>query len=233
MEKIKRYDKNKSVGLPICILYNQKISLGSSGTLSLRKGSRTGEVIESFDVTSDKILINVRELLVYPTNPLPYETTVYVTVSDGFVVSSMNGSGFTGLGEDGTEEFYFDTEHPYGKPLEGGTVVAKDEGGYYWVAAPQSTKIKGSWNEISNVITRVSNETGTTGWILPTKSIILGQLIANKNYWIDQDFEDHSYWANDEIDSNLAYFVNVNNGGFYSDNKEVFHTIHLFKKVLY
>lgn len=233
MEKIKRYDTNKSIKLPICIFYNQQISLGSSGTLSLRKGSRTGEIIESFDVTSDKILISARELLVYPTNPLPYETTVYVTVSDGFVVSSMNGSGFTGLQEDGTEEFYFGTEYPYGKPLEGGIVVSKDEGGYYWVAAPQTTEINGSWNEISNIITRVSNETGTTGWILPTKSIIQSQLIPNKNYWIEQNSQGNLYWTNDEIDLNNAYYVNVDDGIPYSDNKEVFHKIRLFKKVVY
>ena len=233
MEKIKRYDTNKSVKLPICIFQNQQISLGSSGTLSLRKGSRTGEIIESFDVTSDNILVSARELLVYPTNPLPYETDVHVTVSDGFVVSSMNGSGFTGLEEDGTEEFYFGTESPYGKPLDGGIVVAKDEGGYYWVAAPKNTEINGSWNEISNIITRVSNETDTIGWILPTKSIIQSQLIPNKNYWIDQNSQNNLYWANDEIDLNHAYYVNVNDGIPYSDTKEVFHKIRLFKKVVY
>jgi len=231
MEKIKRYDTNKSIKLPICIFYNQQISLGTSGTLSLRKGSRTGEVIESFDVTSDKILVSARELFVYPTNPLPYETDVHVTVSDGFVVSSMNGSGFTGLEEDGAEEFCFGTEYPYGKPLEGGIVVAKYEGGYYWVAAPQSTEINGSWNEISNIITRVSNETGTSGWILPTKSIIQNQLFTNKQYWIDPNQVNDTYWTNNEIDLNHAYYIN---GSIpYSDNKNNFHKIRLFKKVVY
>jgi hypothetical protein len=233
MGKIKKYDTNKSVKLPICIFYNQKISLGSSGTLSLRKGSRTGEIIESFDVTSDKISISARELFVYPTNPLPYETNVHVTVSDKFVVSSMNGSGFTGLEEDGTEEFYFNTESPYGKPLEGGIVVAKDEGGYYWVVSLQSTEINGSWNEISNIIAKVSNETGTTGWILPTKNIIQNQLSTNKNYWIDQNSQDNLYWVNDEIDFNHAYYINVNQGISYFDNKKSFHKIRLFKKVIY
>jgi len=231
MEKIKRYDTNKSIKLPICIFYNQQISLGTSGTLSLRKGSRTGEVIESFDVTSDKILVSARELFVYPTNPLPYETDVHVTVSDGFVVSSMNGSGFTGLEEDGTEEFYFGTESPYEKSLEGGIVVAKDEGGYYWVAAPQSTEINGSWNEISNIITRVSNETGTSGWILPTKSIIQNQLFTNKQYWIDPNQVNDTYWTNNEIDLNHAYYINDSIP--YSDNKNNFHKIRLFKKVVY
>lgn len=233
MEKIERYDTNQDVKLPICIFYNQQISLGTSGTLSLRKGSKTGEIIESFDITSNKILVSARELLVYPTNPLPYETTVYVTVSNEFVVSSMNGSGFTGLEEDGNEEFYFGTEYAYGKPLEGGIVVSKDEGGYYWVAAPQKTEINGSWNEISDIIARVSNETGTTGWILPTKSIIQSQLSTNKNYWIDQNSQNNLYWANDEIDSNNAYYVNVDDGVPYSGNKEIFYKIRLFKKVIY
>lgn len=232
MEKIQRYDTTKNINLPICVVYNQQISLGTSGILSLRKGSKTGEVIESFAVNSNKLLVNVTELIVQPSNPLPYETDVYVTVSGGFVVSSMNGSGFTGLEEDGAEEFCFGTEYPYGKPLEGGIVVAKDDnGGYYWVAAPQNTEINGSWNEISNIITRVSNETGTSDWILPTKSIIQNQLFTNKQYWIDPNQVNDTYWTNNEIDLNHAYYIN--NSIPYSDNKNNFHKIRLFKKVLY
>lgn len=233
MHYIKRYDKSKGVKLPICIYYNQNISLGSSGTLSLRKGSRTGEIIESFDATSDKILVSARELLVYPSNPLPYETTVHVTVSDEFVVSSMNGSKFTGLDENGDVEFYFTTESPYGKILDGGIVVSKDNNGYYWIAAPQSTEINGSWNEISKVIAKVSSETSTTGWILPTKNIIQNQLIPNKKYWVDENSQNNLYWTKDEVDSNNAYYINVNDNISYSGNKEEFHSIRLFKKVIY
>lgn len=231
MNKIKRYNTNANVNDPICILYNQKIKLGESGTISLRKGSRTGEVIESFDIHSDKVLVNVREIILYPSNQLPYETSVHVTVTEGSVLSVMNGTTFSGLEENGNIEFYFDTEGALGKKLEGGTVIHKHEGGYYLVAAPQNTEINGSWNEIANIVTRVSNDTGTTGWYLPSLYEMNTNIRDNKRLWVSDD-ENVSYWTSTEIDANFAYALNMNNIE-ESTNKEHFRKIRLFKKVAY
>lgn len=231
MEKIYRYDTNTSVNHPICVVYNQEIKFGNSGTLSLRKGSRTGEIIESFDIGSDRLLLNVTELIVYPLNPLPYETEIHVTVSDGFVVSTMNGSGFSGLEENGSEEFYFATQNALGNPLDGGTVVAKDEGGYYWVAAPENTEINGSWNEIFNIIARVSEETSTTGWHLPSLFEMQNSLYANKQYWATEG--SNLYWTTTEVDALNANILRINDNIPEVAVKEDFYKIRLFKKVIY
>jgi hypothetical protein len=231
MEKIYRYDRNANVNLPICIVYNQEISFGTNGTISLRKESKTGDVIESFDIHSHKLLLNITEIILYPSKPLPYETTVYVTVTEGSVVSTINKSTFYGLEEDGNEEFYFVTEEALGKSLEGGTVIHKDEGGYYLIAAPQNTEINGSWNEIDNIITRVSENTNTNGWYLPSIYEMQNLIYANKNYWMNN--ENSLYWARTEIDSSNAYIFNMNTAIAQSTNKKDFRKIRLFKKVLY
>jgi len=230
MNKTKRYNTNANVNGPICILYNQKIKLGESGTISLRKDSRTGEVIESFDIHSNKVLLNVREVILYPSKPLPYETRVYVTVSEGSVLSEINGTTFSGLEEDGNIEFYFDTERALGKKLEGGNVIHKHEGGYYLVESPQNTQINGSWNEISNIITQVSDDTGTTGWYLP--SLHEMNAYINDNNIHQNDDKQIFYWTSTEVDLNSAYAINMNSTR-ESVNKKHFRKIRLFKKVVY
>ena len=231
MEKIYRYDTNVDINLPICIVYNQQIKLRQEGTISLRKGSKTGEVIESFDITGNKVLPNVTEILLYPSKPLPYETEIHVTVTEGSVISSINDSTFYGLEEDGTEEFYFGTENALGKLLEGGTVIHKHEDGYYLVVSPERTEINGSWNEIDNIIERVNNDTKTTGWYLPPLHEIQNQIYANKNHWLNE--QNRLYWTKTEIDSSNAYVFNMNTAIPQSENKNYFHKIRLFKKVVY
>jgi len=239
MEKISRYDTNANVNFPICIFYNQQISLGTSGTLSLRKGFKTGEVIETFNVGSNKLLANAYELIIQPTNPLPYCTKVYVTVSNKFIVSTMNGGGFTGLEETGNDEFYFSTEDALGKPFAGGTVIHKNDTGYYLIAAPQNTEINGSWNEISNLIAKVSEQTETTGWYLPSIYEMQNLIFNNKRYWINEENENENenqndlYWTNTEVDSLNAHIIRMSDSIPQVTNKEYFYKIRLFKKVLY
>lgn len=233
MEKIFRYDTNVNVNLSICIFYNQQISLGTSGTLSLRKGSKTGEVIETFNFGSNKLLANAYELIIQPTNPLPYSTKIYVTVSDRFIVSTMNESGFAGLEETGNDEFYFSTEDALGKPFAGGIVVAKDEGEHYLIAAPQSTEINGSWNEITNLIAKVSEQTETSGWYLPSIYEMQNLIFNNKRYWINEENENDLYWTNTEVDSLNAHIIRMSDSIPQVINKKYFYKIHLFKKVLY
>ena len=42
--------------------FNQPIILGESGTARLRKGSQFGEILEEFDVNSDKVEIRNNEI---------------------------------------------------------------------------------------------------------------------------------------------------------------------------
>ena len=83
MGKIFNGSNQAPVFSPIVLVSNQEIKFGSSGTIELRKNSKTGELIESFDILSDKIIISAWEIIIQPTNPFPYETEIYVLMSDG------------------------------------------------------------------------------------------------------------------------------------------------------
>jgi hypothetical protein len=78
MEKIFNGSNQAPVFSPIVLVSNQEIKFGSSGTIELRKNSKTGELIESFDILSDKIVISAWEIIIQPTNPFPYETEIYM-----------------------------------------------------------------------------------------------------------------------------------------------------------
>lgn len=222
MEKIYRNSKQAKVTSPIVLVSNQKIAFGSSGTIELRKSSKTGELIESFDVTSDKVLISAREIIIHPSNPLPYETEIHMVMSDGFVVSAMNGTSFSGFDVHGDKEFKFVTEDAMGKPLEGGTVIAK-ENSWYVVISPEKSKICLTWNELNKAIQKTEEVTGTTGWYVP-------------GYYEMQLYQkylktEESYWTNTELDTNTSYSLNTNTNAPVISNKSDSYLVRTFKKV--
>jgi len=207
------------VNAPIFIKSNQEISLGSSGTLELRKDSKTGELIESFDVTSDKVSISAWELMIRPSEPLPYETEIYLVISDGFIVSAVNGSSFSGFDVNGDKTFKFSTES-FIDLLE---VESPDEE-IKILIAPEKSEMNLTWYEIHKAIQKTEEDTRTTGWYLPS-------IYELQNY-MSQLKNDSYYWSSTEIDLEHSYALNTDNQIPYSTNKRESHLIRLFKKVI-
>lgn len=224
MEKIYNNEKKAKVTSPIVIEANQKIVLGSSGKVQLRKNSKNGELIEEFDVTTDKILISAMEIIIQPTNPLPYETEIHMVMSDGFVVSAINGSSFSGFDMDGNKNFKFTTEDAIGNPLEGGTVISK-ENGFYIVISPEKSEMRLSWYEFDKAIKKVKKFTETDGWYIP-------------GYYEMQFYKKHlkdkkNYWTNTEIDSKNSYTINKEKNTPFVADKNKFYLVRTFKKINY
>jgi len=222
MEKIYRNSKQAKVTSPIVLVSNQKINFGSSGTIELRKGSKTGELIESFGISNNKVLISANELIIQPSNPLPYETEIYVVMSDGFVISAVNGTSFSEFDVHGDEEFKFVTEDPIGKPLEGGIVISK-EGSWYIVVSPEMSEMILTWTELNKAVQKAEEVTGTTGWYIP-------------GYHEMQFYQKHlknekSYWTNTELNANTAYGLNTTSNAPMIFNKSDSYLIRTFKKV--
>lgn len=222
MEKIFNYSEQAKITSPIVLQSNQSVRIGSSGTIQLRKNSKTGELIESFDTSSDKVLISAREIIVKPTNPLPYETEIHVVMSDGFLVSTINGTTFSGLDVNGDKEFKFQTEDQVGNPLEGGIAILK-ENNWYVVMAPKNSELLIDWNNRNQAIQRAERITGTSNWQIPT-------------YWEMQLYMEHLedkkiYWTSTEVDDNNAYCINRSTKIPKVSNKNFTHLIRTFKKV--
>ena len=222
MEKIYRNSKQAKVTSPIVLVSNQKIAFGPSGTIELRKVSKTGELIESFEVSSNKVLISAREIVIHPSNPLPYETEIHMIMSDGFIVSAINGTSFSGYGVHGDKELKIVTEDPIGKPLEGGIVIAK-ENSWYVVMSPEKSEIPLLWTELNRAIQKAEEVTETTGWYVP-------------GYYEMQFYQKHlnseeSYWTNTELDINTSYSLNTSSSAPTISNKSDSYLVRTFKKV--
>jgi len=221
MEKTYRNSKQANVTSPIVVITNQEVRF-NSGTLELRKGSKTGELIESFDVSSDKILISAREIIIQPSNPLPYETEVHMVMSDGFVVSTMNGSSFSGFDANGNKQFKFKTEDPIGKSLDGGVIISK-ENSWYVVISPEESETLTTWTEFSKAIQNTQNITGTTGWYVPGYY----EMQFYKKYLKEEE----SYWTNTEVNSSSSYTLNTSKDTPVTSNKSNPYLVRTFKKV--
>ena len=221
MENTYRNAKQAKVNSPIVIISNQKFKL-NSGTIELRKHSKTGELIESFDVSSDKIRISANEIIVQPSNSLPYETEIYVVISDGFVISENNGTSFSGFDANGDKQFKFATEDPIGKSLGGGIIVSK-ENCWYVVISPEKSEMLCTWAEFSKVIQNTQDKTGTTGWYVPE----FYEMQFYKKFLEEKKF----YWTNSEVNANNSLILNTSTDTPLTSNKNYSFLVRTFKKV--
>jgi hypothetical protein len=67
-------------------------------------------------------------------------------MDDGFVIAKSSGEKCNFLNETSEVTFSFTTEDPIGKPLEGGTILAKN-GGRYLIVSPKKAEISLFWEE--------------------------------------------------------------------------------------
>ena len=122
----------------------------------------------------------------------------------------------------GDKEFKFLTEDPIGKPLEGGTVIAKENSSYV-VISPEKSETLLTWTEFSKAIKKAEEVTGTTGWYVP-------------GYYEMQFYQNHlnsedSYWTNTELDINTSYSLNIISNAPVISDKSDSYLVRTFKKV--
>jgi hypothetical protein len=176
----------------IARLFNQPILLGDSGTARLRKASGS-------------------ELVLYPEKILPYETEIFLTMDDGFVIAKSSGEKCNFLNETSDVTFSFTTEDPIGKPLEGGIILAKS-GGRYLVVSPKKAEISLFWEEKEKAIAYTEEVTGTTGWFIPSSGLLINEELNVRNLWFKSE-DNNNFWTSDgyEIDMSDLILRTINN----------------------
>ena len=207
----------------IARLFNQPILLGNSGTARLRKGSQTGEILEEFDVHSGKVSASARELVLFPKQTLPYETEIFLTLDDGFVIAKSSGEKCNFLNETSEVTFSFTTEDPIGKSLEGGTIVAKN-GGRYLIVSPKKAEISLFWEEKEKVITYTEEVTGTSGWFIPSSGLLINEELNVRNLWFESE-DNNNFWTNDDYEIDMSDLI------LRTINKNTINKVRTFKFV--
>ena len=207
----------------IARLFNQPILLGNSGTARLRKGSQTGEILEEFDVHSGKVSASARELVLFPKQTLPYETEIFLTLDDGFVIAKASGEKCNFLNETSDVTFSFTTEDPIGKSLEGGTIVAKN-GGRYLIVSPKKAEISLFWEEKEKVIAYTEEVTGTSGWFIPSSGLLINEELNVRNLWFESE-DNNNFWTNDDYEIDMSDLI------LRTINKNTINKVRTFKFV--
>lgn len=205
--------------------FNQKIHLGNHGSVRLRSGSQKGEIIEEFSFDSDRVFVSARDLIVVPTNPLPYNTKIYLTMDDGFVIATKTGEECKFLNEDSSITFSFTTEPEpvvekkvikVGDYISGGTVVSVI-GGRYLIVSPDDTEQNVSWDDIKSVESRALEVTKSKGWFIPTKEQLINPELIPFEYL--NTAKKTVFWSSDSNGSD-AYAVDVSTRQILSINKK-------------
>jgi hypothetical protein len=233
-------DKEKNIKVDrkiICRLFNQPIVIGS-GVAKLRKGSQTGEVLEEFSSDSNKVSASAYELALFPEKTLPYDTEIFLTLDDGFVVAERTGQKCDFLNETSKITFSFTTEKEpvvvsetidiIGTELEGGIVVA-EIGGRYLVASPKSSELIIPWEEKEKVITHTENITGKTGWFIPSLNLLMNSNINIKNILLRNTNDSQNIFLTSDENINGAYAVDLDNLIPKTVDKNIPYKVHTFK----
>jgi methionine-rich copper-binding protein CopC len=79
----------------VVLTFNETIARGT-GTITLRSGSATGAIVESFDAaSSDRLALLGSTLTIDPTNDLAKDTTYFVTFASG-AIRDLAGNAYAG-----------------------------------------------------------------------------------------------------------------------------------------
>jgi hypothetical protein len=217
-EKNVKVDKKQ-----IARMFNQLIELGYIGTARLRRGSQTGEILEEFNVTSKKVSVSGKELVLHPEKILPYETEIFLTMDDGFVIAKSSGEKCNFLNETSKVTFSFTTEDPIGKSLEGGIIVAKN-GGRYLIVSPKKAEMSLFWEEKEKAIAHTEEVTGTSGWFIPSSSLLINEQLNVRNLWFKSE-DNNNFWTSDDYEIDMSDLI------LKSINKNTINKVRTFKFV--
>ena len=203
--------------------FNQPIILGESGTARLRKGSQFGEILEEFDVNSDKVQIRNNGLVLLPETQLPYETEIFLTMDDGFVIAERSGERCTFLNEKSDTTFSIITEDPIGNAWDGGTIISK-VGGRYLIVSPKEAELNLFWEEREKAIAHTEKITGTKGWFIPSSSLLMNKELNVRDLWFHNE-DGSDFWTSDEFSIDMTDLI------LQSINKNILNKVRTFKFV--
>jgi len=184
-----------------------------TGTITLRTGSPTGTIVESFDAASSgRISVSGNDWILDPTSDLAlYNTTYYL------VVPTNSISGFAGLNVTGGTSYSF-TSIPLslGDAYGGGYLICQSAG-VRWVVAPSASEVSRNWFCRNDANTRAQQVSGCTGWFVPSCGQLQNPGYICRTYW--DSYAAWYYWSNTEVNANDAWLMDFNGGAMLSNAK--------------
>ena len=199
----------------ITLAFNSPVVRGT-GTITLRRDTVGGTIIESFDAaSSDRISISSNDWILDPTSNFDENgpITIFLVIPNTAIV------GYAGLNVDGADSYSFSTVIPeLGASFGGGFLICKASP-TRWIVSPYSAEVSRSWALRNNANTRAQQVSGCTGWFIPSCAQLRNPGYCCRSFWGPSPcFSAACYWSNTESvpqpHRKLAlYFINGNSYG--------------------
>lgn len=189
----------------ITLAFNNPPTRGT-GTITLRSGSASGSILESFDANSSgRISISVNDWILDPTSSLPYNTAIFLVLPNTAI------NGFAGLNVvGGTTHSFTSRALAPGDASDGGFIICQSAG-TRWIIAPSSTEQCLTWYARSGNPGYAQGITGCTGWFLPSLSQMQNPGALCAQFW--DAYTTGTYWSNTVINGNSGCSTNIPGGG--------------------
>ena len=210
---------NIGVGTNITLTFTGSAPIRGTGTITLRSGSTSGSVLESFDAASSgRISISGNNYIIDPTSNLGFSTSIHTIIPSTAIV------GYVGLNTTGADTHSFTTVVPQlGDPYEGGFVMCK-AAPLRWVVSPYSAEVSRTWYLREDANTRAQQVSGCTGWFVPTcNQLKFTPGFPCRSFWGPSPCYSAAtqYWSSTEDSDNRACTV-----CFTSSTSEDVHKAH-------
>ena len=200
-----------------------------TGTITLRSGSTSGSVIETFDAASSgRISISGNDWILDPTSNLGFSTSIHT------IIPSTAIQNYVGLNTAGADAHSFTTlALNLGDSYEGGFLICKASP-LRWVVSPISAEVSRTWYLRNDANTRSQAVSGCTGWFVPTLSQLENPGYCCRSFWGPSPcYSSTIYWSSTEAIATHACNVSFNSGSTSSFTKPNSFCVRAFRCVTY
>jgi len=218
---------NVAISTNITLTFNAPPPRGT-GTITLRSGSTSGTLLESFNVsTSSSITVSGNNFIINPTNDLPEDISIHT------IIPSTAITGYVGLNTTGASTHSFTTAGPaLGSSYQGGFLICKASP-LRWVVSPYSAEVSRNWYVREDANTRAQQVSGCTGWFVPTTSQFQNPGFLCRSFWGPSPCYSFNYWTSTQVNLTEACDAYIVNGTLRLDCKTDSRCVRAFRCVTY
>jgi len=219
---------NVGIDTNITLSFTGSAPVRGTGTITLRSGSTSGSVIETFDAASSgQISISGNDWILDPTSNLGFATSIHTIIPSTAIV------GYVGLNTTGADTHSFTTDLPLGSSFEGGFLICK-AAPLRWVVSPRSAEVSRTWYNRNDANTTAQSVSGCTGWFVPTVSQLQNPGYCCRSFWGPSPcYSLFTYWSSSELGSQPGACVNFGGGGVCRSYKTFSWCVRSFRCVTY
>ena len=219
---------NIGVGTNVTLTFTSAPVRGT-GTITLRSGSTSGSVIESFDAASSgQISISGNNWILDPTSNLGFTTSIHT------IIPSTAITGYVGLNTTGADTHSFTTaDVALGDSYEGGFLICKASP-LRWVVSPRSAEVSRTWYLREDANTTAQSVSGCTGWFVPSSSQLQNPGYCCRSFWGPSPcYSSTNYWSSTETNPTTGCYVVFTNGLAFHNTKANTNCVRAFRCVTY